>query len=1461
METEKQQQQKKKKLVFAVNGQRFEVSTIEDPSITLLEFLRTRTRFTGPKLGCGEGGCGACVVLLSKYDPVTEQVEEHTVNSCLSLLCSIHGCSITTSEGLGNVKDGFHSIHQRFSGFHATQCGFCTPGMCMSLFSALVNAEKTRRPDPPPGFSKLTVSEAEEAVAGNLCRCTGYRSIVDVCKSYASDVDIEDLGINSFWNKEGKTDSNVDKLPPYKHNDICSFPEFLKDEIKLAASETESECLTDRRWHNATSIKEVENLLESIEGSGNRVKLVAGNTGSGIYKEHDLYDKYIDLRGIPELLAIKRDIKGIEIGAAVTISKVIEALTEGKESLYETSENSVFAKIAYHLGKVASLSVRNIASLGGNLILSHRNQFPSDVATILLAADACVNIHNSSKKLQLTLEEFFNSPCDQKFLLLSIYIPCWNPISKTSYQNNDSNECTHVKGNELLFETYRAAPRPLGNAVSYLNAAFLAHVSRMSDGFLLESSQLAFGAYGTTHAIRAREVEGFLAGKVVTVPILLEAMRLLRGTVVPKEGTKDPAYRSSLAVGFLFDFLGPLVKELVVPLRDLQMKISNGDANAVSNGYFKNSENKSALGLSAKQVFEVRGEYLPVGKPTQKVGAEIQASGEAIYVDDIPSPKDCLHGAFICSKRPFARIRSIEFKPTSASQKISSVISVKDVPKGGKNVGSWCMFGSEPLFADNVTLFAGQPLGFVNVGDARENPHIERNHHASPNRIMQSGKHVNAHMLSITIRGDRMHNVVISGDIDGGHVKEELKARQQSHLVRNPDDVTKVPAPKDTTIAETQKYADMAASQAVVDYDVDNLEPPILTVEDAVERSSFFEVPEFLRPAPVGDFSKGMAEADRKILSAEVVKSQGTSIYGRIDEIYESNLQTKSKDGNLLRLEGSQYFFYMETQTALAVPDEDNCLVVYSSCQCPEHAHLVIADCLGIPHHNVRVITRRVGGGFGGKSSKALPVAVACALAAYKLRRPVRTYLDRKTDMILAGGRHPMKLKYAVGFKSDGKITALHTNILINAGVSVDLSPILPHNMVATLKRYNWGALSFDIKLCKTNHSSKTAMRGPGEVQASFIAEAVIEHVASALSVQPDFVRKKNLHTFDSLKVFYKDSVGNFADYTLPSVFDKLADSSSFQHRSEEIKQFNSCNKWKKHGISRVPVVIELALWATPGRVSILNDGSVVVEVGGIELGQGLWTKVKQMAAYVLNQLWNDGSLDILNRVRVIQADTLSMVQGGITASSTTSEASCGAIQLACNVLVERLTPVKKRLEKQMHDLSWDMLIKMVEVDLITGATTILRTDIIYDCGQSLNPAVDIGQVEGAFVQGVGFFMSEEYETNSDGLVVSQGTWTYKVPTIDTIPKQFNVEILNSGHHEHRILSSKASGEPPLLLAVSVHCATREAIKAAREEYLDSGLDGPSSAFLLKVPATLPVVKELCGLDNVEKYLEKLLPQ
>ncbi|KAK8550751.1 hypothetical protein V6N13_119251 [Hibiscus sabdariffa] len=1354
----------KQTLVFAVNGQRFELSEV-NPSTTLLEFLRSQTSFKSVKLGCGEGGCGACVVLLSKYDPVHDKVDDCTVSSCLTLLCSVNGCSITTAEGVGNSKDGFHPIQERFSGFHASQCGYCTPGMCVSLYSALLNADKTSRPEPRPGFSKLTLSEAEKSIAGNLCRCTGYRPLVDACKSFAVDVDMEDLGFNSFWRKGESDEVKLSRLPPHNCNKATrGFPEFLKMATKSGLNMESEGC----HWYSPCSLEQLQRLLHMVEvNDGTSMKIVIGNTGMGYYKELDLHNKYIDLSYIPELAIISKDQTGIKIGASVTISKAIETLREENVDGINQEAKLVFKKLANHMEKIATGFVRNSASIGGNLIMAQRKHFPSDITTILLSVDAMVDILTGDRHENITLEEFLERPpLVSNSVLLGIKIPCWK-------SSTDVSSKTYTK---LLYETYRAAPRPIGNALPYLNAAFLAEVSlcKNSAGIVLNNCRLAFGAYGTKHSIRARNVEEFLSAKFLDVGVLYEAIELLESTVIPEEGVASPAYRTSLAIGFLFEFLSPLI--------NIHSEISrfwfdgyNGnfpfnDSKVKQNFDQFNQIKSPTLLSSAKQVIQLNEDYRPVGEPTIKSGATIQSSGEAVYVDDIPSPKDCLHGAFIYSTEPLAWVKGIKLKPEASVDGVSALISFKDIP--GENVGAQTIFGGEPLYADELTQCAGQRIALV--------------------------------------------------------------------------------------VADTQKNADIAAELAVIDYDKKNLEP-ILSVEEAFERCSFFEVPPFLYPEPVGDFSKGMAEADHQIESA------------------------------VLKL-GSQYYFYMETQTALAVPDEDNCIVVYSSNQCPEFVHDTIAKCLGVPGHNVRVITRRVGGGFGGKAIKAIPVATACALAAYKLHRPVRMYVNRKTDMIMAGGRHPMKITYSVGFKGSGKITALKLDILVDAGMSADISPIMPHNMIGPLKKYDWGALAFDIKVCKTNLPSRSAMRAPGEVQASFIAEAIMEHVASALALEVDSVRSINLHTYESLELFYKTSAGEPSEYTLPSIWNKLAMSSNFYRRTELLKEFNRSNKWRKRGISRVPIVHPVMLRATPGKVSILRDGSIVVEVGGIELGQGLWTKVKQMTAYALSLIQCGGTEELLEKVRVIQADSLSLIQGGFTSGSTTSESSCEAVRLCCNILVERLTALKERLVEQMGSIKWETLILQaymtsvnlsastlyipdfssmqylnygaavseVEVNLLTGQTTILQTDIIYDCGKSLNPAVDLGQIEGAFVQGIGFFMLEEYPTNSKGLVVAEGTWSYKIPTVDTIPKRFNVEILNSGHHKNRVLSSKASGEPPLVLAVSVHCAIRAAIKEARLQLHSwgGGVDEPDLTFQLQVPATMPVVKELCGLDNIQRFLQ-----
>ncbi|KAL0390714.1 UNVERIFIED_CONTAM: Indole-3-acetaldehyde oxidase, partial [Sesamum calycinum] len=1234
------------------------------------------------------GGCGACLVLLSKYNPVLKQIESYTVSSCLTLLCSINGCSVTTSEGLGNSKDGFHPIHQRFAGFHASQCGFCTPGMCMSLFSALANAEKSHCSQASPGVSKLTVSEAEKAITGNLCRCTGYRPIADACKSFAADVDLEDLGINAFWRKGDAKEVKISKLPVYNPQDhTYPYTDVLKDEYKS----TRILNVKKYSWYTPVNIEELRNLLHSgIVENGAKIKLVVGNTGDGYYKETEKYDKYIDLRYIPELSVVKKDNSGIEFGAALPISKVIIYLKEEGKSNLSSGAELVFTRIADHMEKIASGFIRNSASLGGNLVMAQRKNFPSDIATLLFAVGASVNMLTGDKQEKITFEEFlYRPPIDPKDVLLGVQIPFLEPTRiHGSVQSNS----------RLLFETYRVAPRPLGNALPYLNAAFLADIYGDKNGILVNRVQLAFGAYGTKHATRARKVEEYLAGKMLSIRVLDEAVKLVKDAIVSEDGTSHPAYRKSLAVSFLFSFLGELCGGSSKDLNDSlleQAAKSNKDTNT-------SPMRNPPLLSSAKQVVEYSKDYHPVGEPMTKVGAAIQASGEAVYVDDIPSPPNCLHGALICSSKPLVRVKGISFDSKPKPTGVAAVISAKDIPNGGENIGGTAFFGSEPLFAGDIARFAGDVIAFV--------------------------------------------------------------------------------------VADTQKHANFAAKTAHVDYDTEGLDPPILTVDEAVKKSSFFDVPPYLSPKEVGDFSKGMAEADHKILSAEI---------------------------NL----GSQYYFYMETQTALAVPDEDNCMVVYISIQCPEFAHIAIARCLGIPEHNVRVITRRLGGGFGGKILKAMTVATACALAAHKLRRPVRSYLDRKTDMIIAGGRHPMRITYSVGFKSDGKITALHLDILINAGISEDVSPIMPHGIITALKKYNWGALSFDIKLCKTNHSSKSAMRAPGDVQGSFIAEAILERVASVLSMEVDSVRNINFHTYESLKLFYADAAGDLIEYTLPSVWDK-----------------------------------------------------------------GLWTKVKQATAYALSLIQCDGTEDLVEKVRVVQSDTLSLVQGGMTGGSTSSESSCAAVRQCCNILVERLTSLKKSLQEKMGSVKWNDLIlqahnhsinlaahsyfvpegsisylnygavvSQVEINVLTGETSILRTDMIYDCGQSMNPAVDLGQIEGAFVQGLGFFMLEEYLANEDGLMITDSTWTYKIPTLDTIPKQFNVEVLNSGHHQNRILSSKACGEPPLLMAVSVYCAARAAINEARKQLKSWGADeGIDPTFLLDVPATTPVVKQLSGLNTVE---------
>ena len=541
-------------------------------------------------------------MILSKYDPVSGSIEDRSVSSCLTLLCGIHLCSVTTTEGLGGSKDGFHAIHRRIAGFHASQCGFCTPGMCISIFSALVNADKSPGAAVPPRFSKLPVAEAESAISGNLCRCTGYRPIVDSCKSFSGDVDLEDLGLNTFWRRGGAA---ADLLPAYSPNSVCTFPDFLKLEVS-AAMNSPSIIEPLDSWIVPRSLEDLQNLEFSPEM---RIKLVAGNTSAGVYKEVYSYDKYVDLRKIRELKQIRSDGGFLEIGAAVSISAVIEALEE--------YGGAIFTKLAEHMKKVASQFVRNTATIGGNLIMAQRGNFPSDIATILLAADAMVSVLVDYRSREISLDDFFDQPpFDQGKILVNVRIP----------------SLVNTRGEvKLLFETFRAAPRPLGNAVSYVNAAFFA---RVNAEYIVESSRLAFGAYGVNHAMRARKVEDFIAGKKVNVEVILEAIRFLREVLIPDEGTSHPEYRVSAAIGFLYKFLLQLgeekgdgiVKSQWEDLAERKLTISG----TVFQNQQENGSSECGERLTSRQEIEEGVDFRPVGQAVKKVGAELQASGQLL---------------------------------------------------------------------------------------------------------------------------------------------------------------------------------------------------------------------------------------------------------------------------------------------------------------------------------------------------------------------------------------------------------------------------------------------------------------------------------------------------------------------------------------------------------------------------------------------------------------------------------------------------------------------------------------------------------------------------------------------------------------------------------------------------------------------------------------------------------------
>ena len=646
-------------------------------------------------------------------------------------------------------------------------------------------------------------------------------------------------------------------------------------------------------------------------------------------------------------------------------------------------------------------------------------------------------------------------------------------------------------------------------------------------------------------------------------------------------------------------------------------------------------------------------------------------------------------------------------------------------------------------------------------------------------------------------------------------------------------------------IAKTNNLAKKAALKVKIDLKISK---PIVSIEEALKKKSFVLKPKHLTRGNIKDGFK------------------------KSDNILKGKLYS-----------GGQDHFYLEGQIAMTIPQEDNNFLVYSSTQHPSETQQIIGKVLKQNYNSIHVIVRRIGGGFGGKETQSFLFAAITSIAAKKLSKPVKLRVDRDDDMIMTGKRHDFLFDYEVGFKNNGEILALKLMMASRCGISPDLSGAINDRAIYHIDNaYFLPNIEINSYRCKTNTVSNTAFRGFGGPQGMFCIENIIENIAQKLNREASEIRKIN---------FYKDKIKNTTHYgmritdnVIEDIFNKLIKKSNYKKRKIEIDNFNKKNKVLKKGIAITPVKFGISFTTTHlnqggALVHIYTDGSIHLNHGGIEMGQGLMTKLALVAS-------NEFGLNYEN-IKISSTDTEKVPNTSASAASATTDINGAAIVNAINNIKSGLnefiydyfkTNSKIKYENNFvyfdkRKISFKELINTaylnriplsssgfyktdkinvntktlqgrpflyftygaavteVIIDKLTGENKILQVDIIHDVGNSINKRIDKGQIEGGYIQGLGWLTTEEVSWKSNGVLTTHSPSTYKIPTAGETPFKFNVEIYDRGFNKEKVINrSKAVGEPPFMLAISSFIALKDAVYNANKGKNSENLIAPATA-------------------------------
>lgn len=1263
-------------VIFTINGKTFTVDPKAVPIDTSLNsFIRNHAHLSGTKFMCLEGGCGACIVNVNGIHPVTKEKSSWAVNSCLFPVFSCHGLDIVTVEGIGDKDDGYHATQKVLAHFNGTQCGFCSPGMVMNMYSLLESNK-----------GQVSMAEIENSFGGNMCRCTGYRPILDAFKSLAYDaeprlkeacMDIEDL--TKMCPKTGTACSGK-----------CSVAGKLSDKKGVHMSFSE-----DKEWHKVYNVSDVFAIFEKI--GPKPYMLVAGNTAHGVYRRCDNLQVFIDVTSIEELRSHSFG-SNLIVGASVSLTELMSILTNA------ASKNSNFgycAELVKHIDLIANVPVRNTGTIAGNLSIKNQHkEFPSDLYLILEAVGATLTIMESGGKTCVVKpSEFVNLDMSKK-LILNIILP---PLDSKFY----------------VFRSFKIMPRAQ-NAHAYVNAAFLLKFNQ--DKTKVEAATVCFGGINPifTHAIAT---ENYLVGKsLFSNEVVQAALKTLSNELQPDWVLPDasPEYRKNLAISLFYKFI---------------LNIADDGTEGTVKSSFKSGGRVLERPVStASQRFDTVKENYPLTKNIPKIEGLAQTSGEAKYTNDIPALPHELHAAYVLATEPHAKILDIDASEALKIPGVVAFFSAKDIP-GVNNFMYFPEFMGkevEPIFGTEKVEYHGQPIGML--------------------------------------------------------------------------------------VAETFALVNRAVKAVKVTYGKPEVKKIYPTAQDVLK-----------------------AKADDRI------QEMGYSTHG---ENYDKATGGDVKVKGHFEI-GGQYHYYMETQTCLCIPIEDG-MDVYSATQWIDLTQMAIARMLKVPQNSLNLFVRRLGGGYGGKGTRATMVACACALAAHLTKRPVRFVMTLEANMEAIGKRYPVISDYEVDVDKNGKIVKLYNEYVHDFGST--FNEAMGHAAEFFSNCYDKSAFKTVAKGVRTDCASNTWCRAPGTTEGVAMIETIMEHIAFATGKDPLEVRIANMP--EGMKMI--------------ELMPQFRADVEYDTRKKQVEQFNVENRWRKRGIAIVPMRYPLGYFGSLSAIVSIyhDDGTVAISHGGIEMGQGMNTKVAQVVAHILNIP--------MDKIIVKPSNNLTSPNAICTGGSMTTETVSYAAKRACEIILERMKPVREEnkddswetLVSKCHHKSvdlcatymykasdltpyiiWGLSCSEVEVDILTGNVQLRRVDILEDVGESLSPGIDVGQIEGSFIMGLGYYLTEALVFDPEnGALLTNRTWTYKPPGVKDIPVDFRIRFLQNSSNATGVLRSKATGEPAMNMTISIIFALRHALMAARK---DAGL--PNEWVSVGAPSTPDQIYKLAG-NSVEHF-------